>query len=71
MTGPGALPATLAEASAADWAPEPCVLVVFGASGDLTRRMLLPALYARPGRSSRPWLRAGAGEALSLAGRGS
>ncbi len=26
--------------------PEPCVLAIFGASGDLTRRKLLPALYA-------------------------
>src|SRR5579872_1251235 len=26
-------------------APAPCVFVVFGASGDLTRRKLLPALY--------------------------
>ena len=26
-------------------APEPCVLVIFGASGDLTRRKLVPALY--------------------------
>ncbi len=25
--------------------PEPCAVVIFGASGDLTRRMLLPALY--------------------------
>jgi glucose-6-phosphate 1-dehydrogenase len=25
--------------------PEPCAIVIFGASGDLTRRMLLPALY--------------------------
>src|SRR5436305_174525 len=25
--------------------PEPCVMVIFGASGDLTRRKLLPALY--------------------------
>jgi len=25
--------------------PEPCVMVVFGASGDLTRRKLIPALY--------------------------
>src|SRR5687767_11357097 len=24
---------------------EPCVLVIFGASGDLTRRLLVPALY--------------------------
>jgi glucose-6-phosphate 1-dehydrogenase len=27
-------------------APEPCVLVIFGASGDLTQRKLIPALYA-------------------------
>jgi glucose-6-phosphate 1-dehydrogenase len=26
--------------------PEPCVLVIFGASGDLTQRKLIPALYA-------------------------
>jgi glucose-6-phosphate 1-dehydrogenase len=26
--------------------PEPCVLVIFGASGDLTRRKLMPALYS-------------------------
>jgi glucose-6-phosphate 1-dehydrogenase len=26
--------------------PEPCVLTIFGASGDLTRRKLLPALYS-------------------------
>ncbi len=26
--------------------PDPCVLVIFGASGDLTRRKLFPALYA-------------------------
>jgi glucose-6-phosphate 1-dehydrogenase len=25
--------------------PEPCVIVIFGASGDLTKRKLLPALY--------------------------
>lgn len=25
--------------------PEPCVTVIFGASGDLTRRKLMPALY--------------------------
>lgn len=28
-----------------DRAQDPCVLVIFGASGDLARRMLLPALY--------------------------
>jgi glucose-6-phosphate 1-dehydrogenase len=26
-------------------APEPCILVIFGASGDLTQRKLVPALY--------------------------
>ncbi|HET7514287.1 MAG TPA: glucose-6-phosphate dehydrogenase, partial [Gaiella sp.] len=26
--------------------PDPCALVVFGASGDLTKRKLLPALYS-------------------------
>src|SRR5439155_25687618 len=25
--------------------PEPCVLVIFGATGDLTKRKLIPALY--------------------------
>src|SRR5512136_1720497 len=25
--------------------PEPCVMVIFGGSGDLTRRKLVPALY--------------------------
>ena len=29
----------------AEATPEPCSIVIFGASGDLTRRMLLPALY--------------------------
>src|SRR2546421_6979865 len=27
-------------------APEPCVLVIFGASGDLTHRKIFPALYS-------------------------
>ena len=26
--------------------PEPCALLIFGASGDLTRRKIFPALYA-------------------------
>src|SRR3954454_20181112 len=26
--------------------PDPCVLVIFGASGDLTMRKLLPAIYS-------------------------
>src|ERR1700733_3182474 len=25
--------------------PDPCIMVIFGASGDLTKRKLLPALY--------------------------
>ena len=29
----------------AESAPEPCAVVVFGASGDLTQRKLMPALY--------------------------
>ncbi|MDO8614501.1 MAG: glucose-6-phosphate dehydrogenase [Dehalococcoidia bacterium] len=32
-------------AAAAEEALEPCAMVIFGASGDLTHRMLLPALY--------------------------
>ncbi|MGH3129400.1 MAG: hypothetical protein ACRDNX_01140, partial [Gaiellaceae bacterium] len=26
--------------------PEPCAIVIFGASGDLAKRKLFPALYA-------------------------
>ena len=26
--------------------PDPCILVIFGASGDLTSKKLMPALYA-------------------------
>lgn len=37
MTDPDPIPSDL---------PEPCVLVIFGASGDLTKRKLLPALFA-------------------------
>src|SRR5271154_4418487 len=25
--------------------PDPCVMVIFGATGDLTRRLVIPALY--------------------------
>jgi len=37
--------------------PEPCVLVIFGASGDLTSRKLVPALYElfRAGRLPEPF----------------
>ncbi|HSP72392.1 MAG TPA: glucose-6-phosphate dehydrogenase, partial [Gaiellaceae bacterium] len=34
--------------------PDPCVLTIFGASGDLTRRKILPALYALAYRSLLP-----------------
>ena len=30
---------------ATDRIPAPCVVVIFGASGDLTKRKLVPALY--------------------------
>ena len=39
-------PTSLAEAISEPAArPEPCAMVIFGASGDLTRRKLVPALY--------------------------
>src|SRR3954471_23325836 len=34
--------------------PEPCVAVIFGASGDLAHRKLLPALYSLAFRSLLP-----------------
>ena len=37
--------ATLRSAPAPGAVPPPCLLVIFGASGDLTRRKLVPALY--------------------------
>ncbi len=36
----------LAEGLTLRRAPDPCVLVIFGASGDLTHKKLMPALYA-------------------------
>jgi glucose-6-phosphate 1-dehydrogenase len=36
----------LLEGLALSRAPEPCVLVIFGASGDLTQRKIFPALYS-------------------------
>jgi glucose-6-phosphate 1-dehydrogenase len=36
----------LAEGLVGDRQPEPCAMVIFGASGDLTRRKLVPALYS-------------------------
>ena len=39
------LPNPLRVGLRADSVPEPCALVVFGASGDLAHRKLIPALY--------------------------
>src|SRR5579871_1095961 len=36
----------LREGLVAERVPEPCAMVIFGASGDLTKRKLLPALYS-------------------------
>jgi len=40
------LEAPVAAGSGSERPPDPCVLVIFGASGDLTHRKLIPALYA-------------------------
>ena len=37
--------AAAAPAKVAERKPDPCVVIIFGASGDLTKRKLLPALY--------------------------
>src|ERR1700736_4830833 len=39
---PAAPPAPAAQA---ERIPDPCIVVIFGASGDLTKRKLLPALF--------------------------
>ena len=44
----------LLEGLGARRAPEPCVLVVFGASGDLTHRKIFPALYSLARRKLLP-----------------
>src|ERR1700721_2037170 len=41
ITAAAAAPAT----SQPERTPDPCIVVIFGASGDLTKRKLLPALY--------------------------
>jgi glucose-6-phosphate 1-dehydrogenase len=33
---------------------EPCVVVIFGSTGDLTRRKLVPALFRLPNNASFP-----------------
>ena len=38
-------PEEIQKSSAPERTPDPCVVVIFGASGDLTKRKLLPALY--------------------------
>jgi glucose-6-phosphate 1-dehydrogenase len=38
-------PAQLDATKRGERTPEPCIVVIFGASGDLTKRKLLPALY--------------------------
>jgi glucose-6-phosphate 1-dehydrogenase len=40
-----AAPATASATPQAERTPDPCIVVIFGASGDLTKRKLLPALY--------------------------
>jgi glucose-6-phosphate 1-dehydrogenase len=40
-----ATPAAKPAAPAPERKPDPCIVVIFGASGDLTKRKLLPALY--------------------------
>src|ERR1700677_3349583 len=38
-------PEALKASQHSERAPDPCIVVIFGASGDLTKRKLLPALY--------------------------
>ena len=38
-------PETVQASNKVEHTPEPCIAVIFGASGDLTKRKLLPALY--------------------------
>jgi hypothetical protein len=51
--------------------PPACLLVIFGASGDLTRRLLIPDLFGlhREGGSAAGWLRGARGFANRLHGR--
>src|SRR5205807_9185879 len=39
------IPSPLREARQLRRAPDPCAVVIFGATGDLTHRKLMPALY--------------------------
>ncbi len=40
-----ATPASPVKVKPVERVPDPCIVVIFGASGDLTKRKLLPALY--------------------------
>jgi glucose-6-phosphate 1-dehydrogenase len=48
------LPNPLREGLRVSRTPDPCALVVFGASGDLTRRKLFPAVYSLAARNLLP-----------------
>src|SRR5262249_23651588 len=46
MAGPMVIQTTPSEPPRGDAPPaDPCIMVIFGASGDLTKRLLIPALY--------------------------
>ena len=45
MAAAVAATASAGEAKSNERVPEPCIVVIFGASGDLTKRKLLPALF--------------------------
>src|ERR1700710_904832 len=45
LTPGGSLAEADASSKKGERIPEPCIVVIFGASGDLTKRKLLPALY--------------------------
>jgi glucose-6-phosphate 1-dehydrogenase len=54
MTETEVAPNPLLEGLGPKRTPEPCVLVIFGASGDLTHRKIFPALYALANRRLLP-----------------
>src|ERR1051326_7794139 len=45
VAAPALAPNPLREGMQTERTPDPCTMVIFGATGDLTRRKLLPALY--------------------------
>ena len=45
MTPTERAPSAATEQDAANRLADPCVMAIFGASGDLTKRKLIPALY--------------------------